>query len=75
MGDACVSSIGYDPSFFFCIGDYGSENTIGTWKKQIAISWIAPGNSILIDSAGVVYGIFQNTSDERIKTDINTIEE
>ena len=67
--------LGYDPSFFFCIGDYGSENTIGTWKKQIAISWIAPGNSILIDSAGVVYGIFQNTSDERIKTDINTIED
>ena len=33
------------------------------------------GNSILIDSAGVVYGIFQNTSDERIKTDINTIED
>jgi hypothetical protein len=66
--------MGYNNLFMFCMGDYGANNTIGTWKEQIGISSGAPANSLIMDMNGTVYGAFVNNSDERLKTDINTIE-
>jgi hypothetical protein len=68
--------IGYSDSFYFLIGDYGNSNTSNTLTQQLAIHYSAPGLSILVNGLGQVimqYGYYL-TSDERIKTNIKTIE-
>jgi hypothetical protein len=66
--------ITYD--YLWGIGDFGSNNTIGSWNAQVLCYYSAPFNSLLIQSSGQVimpYG-YTSTSDERIKTNIKTIE-
>jgi hypothetical protein len=74
IGGTRQYKFGITTDFYWGIGDFGSSNTIGTWKTQMICHYVAPTNSLLIDSIGRVYGNFINTSDERIKTDIQTID-
>jgi methionine synthase II (cobalamin-independent) len=59
------------------IGDYGGTNSgPNTLTQQFAMHWGSPALSILVDAAGYVrmqYG-YGSTSDERLKTNIQTIE-
>ena len=68
--------IGYNDSFYFCIGDYGNTNTSNSFTNQFGILYNAPASSFVIQSSG--YCIMQfgygTSSDERIKTNIKTIE-
>ena len=67
--------MGYSDSFYFVIGDYGNTNTTNTLQIQLAINYAAP-QSLVINSAGYVTMSFGygTGSDERIKTNIKTIE-
>jgi hypothetical protein len=68
--------VGYNPYFFFCIGDYGNTNGTNTLTLQLAILYSAPQSSFVITNTGycqMQYGYGQS-SDERIKTNIKTIE-
>jgi hypothetical protein len=68
--------LGYSESFYFLIGDYGGTNGTNTLTQQLAIHYGSPALSILIEATGYVrmqYG-FGQSSDERIKTNIKTIE-
>jgi hypothetical protein len=68
--------MGYNDSFFFVIGDYGNTYGTNTLTQQFAIIYSAPALSILVVSSGYVtmqYG-YGGASDERIKTNIKTIE-
>ena len=69
--------LGYDDTFCFFIGDFGNaNNTSNTLTKQLAILYSAPTGSLNIGSNGYVtmpYG-YGTGSDERIKTNIKTIE-
>jgi hypothetical protein len=63
-------------SFYFVIGDYGNTNSSNTLTSQLAIIYNAPQSSLVIQSSGYVqmaYG-YGTGSDERIKTNIKTIE-
>ena len=69
--------IGLTYDFYFAFGDYGNQNngTNNSWATQIAIHYVAPANSLLVNSNGNVlmqYGY--SGSDERFKTNIKTIE-
>lgn len=46
--------VGFDSSFNFVIGDYGNNNTAGSWLSPFAINWQAPNNSLYINSTGNV---------------------
>jgi hypothetical protein len=76
-GGARNAFMGYTDSFFFVIGDYGNSNAgANTLTQQLAIIYSAPALSLLISSSGYVtmqYG-YGGASDERIKTNIKTIE-
>ena len=68
--------MGYSDTFYFLIGDYGNTNGANTLIQQFAMSWQTPALSLLINDAGYVrmqYG-FGLASDERLKTNIKTIE-
>jgi hypothetical protein len=68
--------IGYNDSFYFCIGDYGNTNTSNSFTNQFGILYNAPASSFVIQSSGyciMQYG-YGTSSDERIKTNIKTIE-
>ncbi len=68
--------MGYSESFYFLIGDYGGTNGTNTLTQQLAIHYGSPALSILVEATGYVrkqYG-FGQSSDERIKTNIKTIE-
>ncbi len=68
--------IGYTDSFYFVLGDYGNTNTSNTLTSQLAIIYNAPQSSLVIQTSGYVlmaYG-YGTGSDERIKTNIKTIE-
>ena len=68
--------MGYADSFFFVFGDYGSSNGTNTLTQQSAINYTTPALAILINTSGYValqYG-YGTASDERIKTNIKTIE-
>ncbi len=70
--------IGYNPYFFFGIGDYGNTNSSGsnTLTIQLGKLYSAPASSLVIQASGYVqlqYG-YGTGSDERIKTNIKTIE-
>jgi hypothetical protein len=61
-----ILKIGYDNSFNFIIGDYGSSGSLN-WKPQFYINSNAPANSLIINSNGNI-GIGTT-----IHTDINNI--
>ena len=69
--------VGYSSGFGFSIGDFGtSNNNTNTWTVQFAIAYNAPFASLGVDGTGRVlmqYG-YGTTSDERVKTNIKTIE-
>lgn len=46
--------LGFDASFNFVIGDYGNNNTAGTWTSPFKVNYAAPNNSLSIASTGVV---------------------
>ena len=68
--------MGYTETFFFTIGDWGNTNGSNTLTSQLAIIYSAPYASLVIGTNGYVtmqYGS-GGASDERIKTNIKTIE-
>ena len=69
--------MGYTENFFFTIGDWGNSNSgPNTLTSQLAIVYSAQYASLVIGSNGYVtmqYGS-GGASDERIKTNIKTIE-
>ena len=70
------SRLGFDTSFNICLGDYGNaNNTSNAWNPQLIMAYNAPYNCINVASNGVVTMVNgYTTSDERIKTNIKTIE-
>lgn len=46
--------LGFDANFNFVIGDYGNNNTAGTWVSPFAIAYNAPSNSFYINGNGNV---------------------
>jgi hypothetical protein len=71
--------IAYDDLFNFCLGDAGNTNngiSSSTLFKQLVIAYNAPPVSLAIGSSGFVSMAYGHTgaSDERIKTNIRTIE-
>ncbi len=74
-GGARNAFMGYTDTFFFVIDDYGNTKGTNTLRQQLAIAYNAP-LAIIVARNGYVtmqygYGI---GSDERIKTNIKTIE-
>ena len=69
--------VGFNSSFGFSIGDNGNvNNNTNTWTVQFAIAYNAPFGSLGVDTTGRVLMEFGygTSSDERIKTNIKTIE-
>ena len=68
--------LGYNDSFEFCIGDAGNVNNNVLIIQQIKISYACPVSSLVVGSNGFVSMAYGHTgaSDERIKTNISTIE-
>ncbi len=48
--------IGYNSAFDFVIGDYGNNNTAGTWLEQVKVGYQAPANSLVVTNTGVGIG-------------------
>ena len=68
--------IGYNDSFYFVIADYGNTSGANSITVQLSIYYTAPQSSLNINASGYVqmmYGYGQS-SDERLKTNIKTIE-
>ena len=69
--------VGYSSGFGFAIGDNGNvNNNTNSWTVQFAIAFNAPFAALGVDSTGKVvmqYG-YGTSSDERIKTNIKSIE-
>ena len=68
--------MGMSSNFFLCTGDCGNvNNSSNTWTLQSAISYQAPASSFTISSTGTIIMPYSwNSSDERIKTNVKTIE-
>ena len=68
--------LGYSDVFDFCIGDAGNVNNTVVTTQQIRINYACPASSINVTSNGFVSFPYGHTgaSDERIKTNIRTIE-
>ena len=61
--------IGLNANFDFAIGDYGANNTAGTWVESFKMAYNAPVNSLVIIGTGNVgIGINPNAS---YKLDVN----
>jgi hypothetical protein len=67
---------GMSSNFFFCTGDCGNLNdNTNTWTLAHSISYQAPASSFVMNSNGsIVMQYGYSTSDERVKTNIKTIE-
>jgi hypothetical protein len=67
---------GMSSNFFFCVGDCSNvNNSSAVWTLQSAISYQAPASSFTISSTGTIIMPYSwNSSDERIKTNVKTIE-
>ena len=46
--------IGFDSSYNFVLGDFGSASTTNTWISQMFINYSSPANSLTINSSGNV---------------------
>ena len=69
--------MGYNSGFSFVLGDYGNYNVAGSWVEQFKISFQSPTLTLVCypdGSVGTKNGNVVSTSDERLKTDIHTIE-
>jgi hypothetical protein len=66
--------IGVNASFYIGIGDYGNNNTAGTFTRQLLISYQAYSAQLIMENDAKNYGQFVNTSDERIKSNIRNID-
>ncbi len=66
--------MGYNSNFDGCIGDFGGNNTIGTWLTQIRWQYTPPNECLVMDGTGNIYGKFFNTRDATLKTNIEPIE-
>jgi hypothetical protein len=69
--------MGYNAGFSFVFGDFGNSNTAGTWVEQFRIIYSAPAQTLVCygdGNVGTKFGNVVSTSDERLKTDIHTIE-
>jgi hypothetical protein len=67
--------IRHDGGFSACIGDYGNNNTIGTYVPQLVVGWQAPAYSLTVNSNGSVYMAYgYSGSDIKLKTDIEPIQ-
>jgi hypothetical protein len=77
LGGTRQFKIGYNSGFSMVFGDYGSNNVAGTWVEQFRIIYSAPANTLVCygdGNVGTKFGNVVSTSDERLKTDIYTIE-
>ena len=68
--------IGLTYDFYFAFGDYGNlNNNSNYWSTQMAIHYAAPANSLIMNIDGSILMTHgYSSSDERIKTNIKTIE-
>ena len=69
--------ISYDVNYNMTFGDFGGNNNASqTWKTQFGISYSAPDSSLFLAPSGNVFsvGTYNTYSDEKIKTDIKTID-
>ena len=69
--------MGCNAGFSFILGDYGNINVVGTWLEQFKLYYNAPAQTLVCygdGNVGTYYGNVVTTSDERLKTNIKTIE-
>jgi hypothetical protein len=67
---------GYNDNFYFCMGDGGNTNNNVVMVEAFSMSYQCPFSTLSMGSAGTCYSTeFINLSDERIKTDIETVED
>jgi hypothetical protein len=69
--------MGMNDFFVFCIGDNGKlNNNTNTWNPQMGVWYTAPSSSLAISPTGkvVLQYDYGTSSDERVKTNIKTIE-
>ena len=69
--------LGYTAGWSAVIGDYGNNNTAATQVEQFRIIYTAPTDTLVCygdGNVGTKYGYVVTASDERLKTDISTIE-
>jgi len=45
--------LGLNASYDFTIGDYGNNNSSGTWLQQFKVGWQSPANALVVSSSGV----------------------
>jgi hypothetical protein len=67
IGSTRQFRIGLNSNFDLAIGDYGGNNTAGTWVQALQLSYIAPANSLIVNASGNV-GIGTNPN---YKLDVN----
>jgi hypothetical protein len=61
--------------FNACIGDFGNNNTIGTFTPELVVSYECPAYSLTVNKNGSVYMVYgYSGSDITLKTDIKPIE-
>ena len=67
---------GYGTNNFVAIGDFGTNNSSGTWKEQIRFHWNTPNNALVLFENGDlnIVGRLYQASDRKIKKEIKTIE-
>jgi len=67
---------GYGTNNFVAIGDFGTNNSSGTWKEQIRFHWNTPNNALVLFENGDlnIVGRLYQASDRKIKKEIKTID-
>jgi len=75
-GNSRHHKFGMNSNFHWCIGDFGNNNIAGSWINQIFCQYQAPSMSLFISLNGNItaYGTFLTGSDQKLKTDIRTID-
>jgi len=80
-GGTRMFNIGYTEddqgyNFYECLGDIGNNNTFSNWMYHFAVIYSAPDYCCIINNQGnmTLHGQFYPYSDEKIKTDIETID-
>jgi hypothetical protein len=63
--------LGINSAFDFVIGDYGNNNSAGSWVEQFKVAYTAPANSIVINSSG--HTTFKNVMYVGSASDSSTI--